>query len=140
MTRVVAFGAFDLMHPGHVFYLEEASRLGDELIVIVARDSSIKKIKGKKPVQEQEQRLHNVLHTTGVNKAILGSRFDPYELIEEIRPDIIALGYDQKVYTNNLEKQLSERGINAEVVRIQSFHPEHYKSSTLRKRLLHSKD
>ena len=140
MITVIAFGAFDLLHPGHIFYLEEASKLGDELIVVIARDKSIKSVKGKMPVQGEKIRLSNVKNIDVVDKALLGSAHDPYELIVDIKPDIIALGYDQNSFTERLEEQLKERNINAEIVRLNSFHPEHYKSSHLRRRLLRSKD
>ena len=119
MVRVLATGTFDLLHPGHLLYLSEARALGDELYVIVARDSMIKH--KQKPVVPEEQRLEMVRALSVVDKAMLGSKIDIFEPLCEIRPDIIALGANQFFKENDLEEQLRVHGIDAKVVRIKSF-------------------
>ena len=119
MVRVLATGTFDILHPGHILYLSEAKALGDELYVIVARDSMIKH--KPKPVIPQEQRLAMVQALHIVDKAMLGSERDMFEPLREIKPDIIALGRNQFFNEKELEGQLRGRGIKAKVVRIQSF-------------------
>jgi len=119
MVRVLATGTFDLLHPGHLLYLSEARALGDELYVIVARDSMIKH--KQKPVVPEEQRLEMVQALRIVDKAILGSKIDIFEHLCEIRPDIIALGSNQFFKEKDLETQLRIHGIEAKVVRIRSF-------------------
>ncbi len=121
MVRVLATGTFDILHPGHLRYLSEARALGDELYVIVARDSMIKH--KPKPIVPEEQRLAVVQALGIVDRAMLGSEHDMYEPLREIRPDIIALGKNQFFNERELEKQLKAHGINAKVVRIQSFDP-----------------
>jgi len=119
MVRVLATGTFDLLHPGHLLYLSEAKALGDELYVIVARDSMIKH--KPKPIIPEGQRLAMVTALRMVDKAMLGSETDMFEPLREIKPDIIALGKNQFFSDKELEKQLKSHGINAKVVRIQSF-------------------
>ncbi|MCZ7400573.1 MAG: FAD synthase [Candidatus Methanoperedens sp.] len=119
MVRVLATGTFDLLHPGHLRYLSEAKALGDELYVIVARDSMIKH--KPKPIIPEGQRLAMVAALRMVDKAMLGSETDMFEPLREIRPDIIALGKNQFFNEKELEAQLKSHGINAKVVRIQPF-------------------
>ena len=119
MVRVLATGTFDILHPGHLLYLSGARSLGDELYVIVARDFMIKH--KPKPVVPEEQRLAMVQALRVVDKAMLGSEKDIFEPLREIRPDIIALGANQFFKEKDLEEQLRVHGIDAKVVRINSF-------------------
>lgn len=128
MPKAVAFGTFDGFHPGHKFYLDEAATRG-ELTVIVARDATVLKVKGRLPQNDEETRLAE-LKAAGYN-AFLGGAGDKYALLSEIRPDVICLGYDQQAFTDALPAALAERGLRAEIVRINAFHPEKYKSSIL---------
>lgn len=116
LTRVLATGTFDLLHPGHVYFLTQARALGDELFVIVARDSNVRH--KQKPIVPEVQRLEMIDALEMVNKALLGSEKDIFEPLKQIRPDIITLGYDQYFDTNNLETEITKRGIFAKVVRI----------------------
>ncbi len=116
MTRVLATGTFDILHPGHIYFLTQARKLGDELFVIVARDSNV--THKPKPIVPEEQRLEMVNALGMVDKALLGSEKDMFEPLKEIKPDIIALGYDQRFDSELLEKELTKRGIPAKVVRI----------------------
>jgi len=119
MVRVLATGTFDILHPGHLLYLSKAKSLGDELYVIVARDSMIKH--KPKPVIPEAQRLAMVKGLSMVDKAQLGSEEDIFEPLCLIKPDIIALGKNQFFDEKKLESELKGHGINAKVVRIQSF-------------------
>ncbi|RJS72159.1 FAD synthase [ANME-2 cluster archaeon] len=117
MTRVLATGTFDILHPGHLFYLSQASALGDELYVIVARASMIKH--KPTPVLPDAHRLEMVRALRVVDHAVLGSERDIFEPLSEIRPDIIALGFDQCFDLHDLKAELVNRGFDAEVVRIE---------------------
>lgn len=117
MVRVLATGTFEILHPGHLLYLEEAKKLGDELYVIVGRDITVRKRK-RTPIIPEEQRLQMVSALKVVDKAMLGSEKDIYEPLYTIKPDIIALGYDQGFDEEELERGLRERGFNIKVIRI----------------------
>jgi FAD synthetase len=119
MVRVLATGTFDLLHPGHLLYLTEARALGDELYVIVARDSMIKH--KPRPIVPEEQRLAMVQALRIVDKAVLGSEKDMFEPLRQIKPDIIALGKNQFFNEKDLEAQLAAGGIKAKVMRVQAF-------------------
>ncbi|MBN2014669.1 MAG: FAD synthase [Candidatus Altiarchaeota archaeon] len=128
MTTVVATGVFTILHPGHVLYLEEARKLGDKLIVIVARDSMVEKKKNQRFVSEK-QRLAVVKALKTVDSAVLGDEEDIFKPIEEIKPDIIALGKDQDFDVEALEKGLRDRGLKAKIVRIEKYWDEGLHSS-----------
>jgi len=121
MVRVLATGTFDILHPGHLLYLSKARSLGDELYVIVARDSMIKH--KPRPIVPENQRLAMVRALRMVDNAMLGSEKDMFEPLRDIKPDIIALGKNQFFDEKELEANLKTHGINAKVVRIQSFEP-----------------
>lgn len=114
--RVVATGTFDILHPGHVYYLEESRKLGNELFVIVARDANVKH--KPHPIIPEDQRLEMVAALKPVDHAILGDRTDMFRPIEEISPDIITIGFNQMFSEMNLEEQLRARNLTPRVVRI----------------------
>ncbi len=116
LTRVLATGTFDILHPGHVYFLTQARALGDELFVIIARDSNV--THKPKPIVPEEQRLEMVNALGTVDKALLGSEIDMFEPLKVINPDIIALGYDQYFEIEPLEKELTKRGFPVKVVRV----------------------
>jgi FAD synthetase len=122
---VLASGTFDLLHLGHVKYLEEAKKAGGKnakLIVIVATDSTVEKRKGRNPVMPEEHRRALVESLKVVDKAILGyEAFDMSKVIDEIRPDVIAVGYDQDKIEEKVRKTVVEKGLDIQVVKIQKF-------------------
>ncbi len=120
MTLVVATGTFSVLHPGHITYLEEARKLGNKLIVIVARDEFVRKRKNSCPIPEQ-QRLAVVKALKPVDEAIMGDTEDIFKPIEELKPDIIALGRDQDFREEELEAELRKRGLEAKVIRVQGY-------------------
>jgi len=90
----MAFGSFDILHEGHKHYLKEAKSHG-YLIVIVARDENILKFKGKSPKHHEQFRLEKIKELEFVDETLIGHKDDILEVLEEYRPDIICLGYDQ---------------------------------------------
>ena len=130
--RILVFGTFDLLHPGHISLFEQARELHDgaELHAIVARDATVHVVKGLAPVDDENERVKNV--ASFVDRAHLGYFGDKYALIEQIRPDIIALGYDQKHFVSSLRGALASRGLEPRIVRLKPYMPEIYKSSLLR--------
>jgi len=129
--RVLTFGSFDLIHQGHHHFLKNAKELGDELIVALSRDEHIRKYKGSFMYGEQE-RIRQLMKIDCVDKVMLDFK-DKFEILDNVRPYVIALGYDQgDCFKNKLEIEVSERGLNTEIVRLDSFMPEKYKSSLLK--------
>lgn len=119
MIRVVATGTFDILHPGHLWYLEQSAVLGDELVVIVARDVNVRH--KPRPVIPEEQRRTMVGALRPVTRAVLGDSSDMFRPIREIKPDIITLGCNQHFDVRQLEQALRDRGIDARVVRISEY-------------------
>lgn len=122
---VLASGTFDLLHLGHVRFLEEAKKAGGknaELVVIVARDSTVKARKGKKPIMPEDQRRALVESLKVVDEAILGwEEFSIDKVIERIKPDIIAVGHDQYGIEIEVLKAIQKRKADIEVARIGRF-------------------
>ena len=131
MSLVMAFGCFDILHPGHIAYLEEAKKLGDSLIVVIARDHAIRTGKNREPVFEEQSRRHLVGSLKFVDKAVLGDKKDYYKLILKLKPDIIALGYDQRPGVRELGEKLGKLGIKAKIIRIKKSHQRHHFKSSL---------
>jgi FAD synthetase len=117
MVRVMATGVFDLLHPGHLHFLESAKKLGDELVVVVATDAMVRRRKHE-PVTPQEMRRKMVAALKPVDRAIVGHEDDIYKTVEDVRPDIIALGYDQNFREDEILKQLAKRGLTVKIVRL----------------------
>jgi FAD synthetase len=132
MKKVMAFGSFDVLHKGHEAYLKEAKSYGDYLVVIVAKDENILRFKGRKPKHDEEYRLKQVKRLDLVDEAVLGYKNDVFEVLEEYKPDVICLGYDQKIDEGKLNLELEKRNLKAEIVRAKPFKPEIYKSSKLK--------
>jgi FAD synthetase len=116
MVRVLATGTFDILHPGHILYLRKAKELGDELYVIVSRDSMVKH--KSKPILPELQRLQVVEALEMVDHAELGSERDIFEPLTTIKPDIVALGFDQHFDENKLQEDLEKRHIRSKVIRL----------------------
>ena len=133
MKTVMCAGTFDIIHPGHLYYLSEAKKYGDRIVVVVARDDTSKSVKGKKPLHNEKQRLEAVRMLEIVDEAVLGRLGNIFDIIGEIKPNVICLGYDQKVQKQELEDELKKRGIKADVIRIGSYMENVYKSSKMRK-------
>ena len=117
--RVVATGTFDVLHPGHIYYLSESKKLGNELWVIVARDANVKH--KPHPIIPEDQRLCMVAALQPVDHAILGDRTDMFRPIEEIQPDVITIGFNQFFDEAKLQKQLKERGLTPKIIRIGKY-------------------
>jgi len=122
---VLASGVFDLLHLGHVRFLEEAKKSGGEtakLIVIIARDSTVEKTKGRKPIMSEDQRCALVESLKVVDEALLGyEQFEIGDVIEKIRPDVIALGYDQVEMEEEIKRYIDAHNLPVTVSRIGKF-------------------
>jgi FAD synthetase len=142
---VLASGVFDLLHLGHVKFLEEAKKIGGkdaELLVIIARDSTVEETKGRKPIMSENQRLALVESLKVVDEAVLGfEKFDIGDVIERIKPDVIALGYDQVDMEQRVRKYVNDHKINVKVVRIGKFEEDAIDSSSkIRQKIIENFD
>ncbi|MFG1446238.1 MAG: adenylyltransferase/cytidyltransferase family protein [Thermoplasmatales archaeon] len=120
MIRVLATGVFDILHPGHVHFLTEAKKLGDELVVVVARDSVAQRMK-RLPFIPENIRVTMVGALKPVDRAILGVEGNIYDILTVVRPNIVALGYDQEFDANEIVKEGKKRGIELKVARISKY-------------------
>ena len=127
--RVLAGGVFNILHPGHVFFLEEAKKHGDELIVVIASDKTVLEKKGFLLFSAEERKLM-VEALEVVDRAVIGSDSDFMKIVEIEKPDVIALGSDQKFSEEELSAQLKERGSNATVIRVKKY-LEHYSTGRI---------
>lgn len=134
MTTVLAFGTFDVLHPGHLSYLKQAKRMGERLIVVLSRDETVATLKGRKPVFSEKERKEIIESLKIVGHAVLGLRGDDhYKIIELLKPDVVCLGYDHAFSVKELASELRVRGLKGvRVVRARPHKPERYKSHILK--------
>lgn len=117
VRRVLVGGTFDIIHPGHIYYLCEASKFG-LVYAVVARDSTVRRVKGREPVNDELSRLEVINSLKYVYRAFLGSEEDMLKSVELVKPDIILLGPDQPIDEGVLAKNALSRGFNVEVLRL----------------------
>lgn len=131
---VLASGVFDLLHLGHVKFLEEAKKSGGEnaeLIVIIARDRTVQKTKNRKPIMPENQRRMLVESLKVVDEAVLGfEHFEISDVIDRIKPDVIALGYDQSAMEKQVCDYINNKGLRIKVVQVDKFEEEELNSSS----------
>ncbi len=125
MKKIMIFGTFDRVHPGHEFVLNNAQKQG-AVTAIVARDENVLKIKGRLPVLSEEKRLQDLKARFPSATFLLGDPKDFLAPIRRLQPDLILLGYDQ-----NLPPGVKEDDLGCKIERLAPFHPERYKSSLL---------
>ncbi len=156
-VRIMVFGTFDLIHPGHKHFFAQARALVESarpgktgagskeaarsknnsrafLIVSLARDKNVLRIKGKAATSKEQKRLARVKALKEVDKAVLGAIGDHIPHIVKERPDVIALGYDQSAYVGGLRSALAKAGLKVKIVRMKPHLPNRYKTSLLKKR------
>jgi len=123
MVRVMAVGVFDLLHAGHLHYLEQAKALGNHLTVVVAHDDTVRKRKHE-PVTGQDLRRRMVEGLKPVDEAIIGNSPDVpiFDILPTVNPDVIALGYDQEHAEERIRTSLEERGLgHIKVIRVEGL-------------------
>lgn len=137
-TKIMVFGTFDILHKGHLNFFKQARSLAKNpyLIVSVARDLNVKKIKGQKPTLNQRQRLIKVKKCGLAEKCVLGGLKSYLPHIIKEHPGIIALGYDQTAYVDNLKRDLAKAGLKPKIRRLKAYKPNVHKSSLLKQKVL----
>ena len=128
-SRVLCCGTFDYLHPGHESFLKQASALGNELYVVIARDSNVVKLKGRRPDHNELMRKKKVENLSIAQKVVLGNEgLNLLQIVHELNPDVIALGYDQHCPENLITSFPAVR-----IKKLDSFQPKKFKSSVIRK-------
>ncbi len=130
---VLAGGVFDIIHPGHIHTLNAAKALGDVLVVAIATDKTAQKMKKMSPLHDQELRCELVSSLSMVDEAIIGHEEDIFETVKEVKPDIIALGYDQIHQEKYISDGCKRISLDVKIVRLQSPIPK-LSSSEIEKR------
>ncbi len=123
--RVLVFGTFDHLHPGHMFFLRYAQSKGD-LTIVVARDETVQRIKGRPPRQVQDERMEAIKKAFPTATVLLGHVTDYLARLREVQPDLIVFGYDQR-----LPPGVTETDFPCRTERAEAFEPDKYKSSLL---------
>jgi FAD synthetase len=119
MKTVVATGVFEVLHPGHILYLNEASKLGDQLIVVVACDETARRRK-RHPIVPENQRAEVVASLKPVDGVIIGDSEDIFKTIVDVNPDVLALGFDQEFDEKELSEAFRALGLKTKVVRVRA--------------------
>jgi len=132
---VMAFGTFDIFHDGHEHFLKQAKKFGDYLIIVVARDKTVRQIKGETPLNNESHRMETLRKSGLADKVIAGDLTDKYKAIRKYRPEVIVLGYDQMVFTQKLHKILIDIKLDARIERLDAFFPQVFKSSLLKQKM-----
>ena len=127
------FGTFDIIHGGHIHMFKEARKYGDKLIAVVARDVNVEHLKKNGSIHNEKERLDFLKHIDLIDVAILGNKADVYRVIKIHRPDVIALGYDQRIYVNKLEAVITKFGLDTKIVRLSPYRENKFKTSKIRR-------
>ncbi len=125
------FGAFDIIHPGHLNLLQQAANLG-KVTVVVARDTTIGKVKNRPPFYLEQQRVDELKKIKLIDQVILGDSTNPYKVLVDLKPDIILLGYDQKIFTEQLPGELKKINLQPTIIRAKPWLADFFKSSKIR--------
>lgn len=145
MKHVLVFGTFDILHPGHLYFLREAKKHGDHLTVVVTPASVVKKLKGKAPMFGEMHRVTAVKLMSFVHRVMLGDRtLDNFAVLKKYKPDVICFGYDQKNLAQHVKayyKKLSKKKLLPDqrggptFIHVKPYNPKQYKSGRLKKLL-----
>jgi len=132
--RIMVFGTFDILHKGHEDFFRQAKNIGGHLIVVVAREKTIREVKKISPINNEYMRVEVIRASGFADSVILGGINDKYLVIKEHRPKVICLGYDQKYFIKGLKTKLKEFGLeDTKIVKLKPFQPDIFKTSKIRK-------
>jgi len=135
MKTVLTFWTFDIVHPGHVYFLQQAKAHGDKLVTIIARDQNVAKFKGKAPLHHEKKRMQDIKDLNIADLVELGHKSDYFLVIKKHKPDVVVLWYDQTYLVEELSKFLYNHGHKTEVITIKAFKPKEHKSSIIKKKM-----
>lgn len=128
----MTFGTFDHLHLGHIYYLREARKYGNYLITVVARDKTTNTLKWKPAREDEQVRLQKLINVHVADEVLLGSETDYYAILWEKKPDVLCFGYDQRSFNGeSLTRYLTEHNLSPQIITLDAFEPEKWKSSKL---------
>jgi FAD synthetase len=126
MTKVIIFGSFDPLHEGHKDLFRQAKKLGDYLVVVAASDENIRREKMREPRVDEVARISEIEKISEVDEVILGDKDDNYTILDRVKPDKVAIGYDQRI-PEGLKNKVKEY----KIVTLKPYKPEIFKSSKI---------
>lgn len=135
MRKVMIFGTFDIVHAGHIEFFKQVKRLGKNLVVVVGRDTTVKRIKGHSPFNNERARVEFLKHIDYIDTVMLGDAKDVYTAVAKVKPDVIALGYDQKDFVDGLNEYLKKTKKHIRVVRLKPYKSGRYKTGKIKRYL-----
>ena|SRR5258708_3807074 len=135
-VKIMVFGTFDGLHPGHLNFFKQARNLSKKndsfLVISIARDKNVFRIKGQYPLMDEKKRLYMIKKSRVANRTVLAGLRSHIPHIKKENPDIIALGYDQRAYVKGLKKGLANEGIFVKIKRLRPYKQKIYKNRLLR--------
>lgn len=133
MKTVLVFGVFDKMHAGHIDFLKQARRHGGALVIVVARDAIVEKMKGKYPRWNETVRMEKVQHIDPAYRVVSGDeKLGLYSAVKKYKPNCICLGYDQNELKQDLEQKMQAGALpRIPLIQLKPHGPELYKSSLM---------
>lgn len=133
---ILIFGTFDFLHIGHIHFMKKSKALGDTLVVCIARDDTVEEIKGKRPIHDEEERKALVGELHMADEVVLGDQtLGSYGIVRRVQPDIIAVGYDQTAFEEDLQAYIKKNTMDILVKRIGAYQPKEKKSSKIKQAL-----
>ncbi len=133
--RVVVFGVFDVLHPGHAAFLRRARALGDELVVVVTRDARVRREKGRLPVFGERERRSLVAAFKWTDRAVLGESAGRWTMLSRLKPAVIALGHDQSIARPEVMRQIAALRVRPRIVTLPRMGKKHHASSLIKARI-----
>ena len=131
----MVFGTFDIIHMGHIHMFEQAKEYAPHLTVVVAQNENTQKIKKIQPLHSEEERTAFLKYISIVDEVLLGNKHNPYKIISETKPNIIALGYDQKMFVDKLTDAITDMGLEIQIVRLSEYNPGKFKTDKIKQYL-----
>ena len=129
---VMVFGTFGILHQGHKYFLQQAKKYGNYLIVVISRDATVKQVKGKSPDNNEKQRQQAIIKSNLADKVVFGNLKNKYAIIKKFKPDVICLGYDQRYFLSQLEDEIKKLKLNTKIIRLKSYKAHIYKTSIIK--------
>ena len=131
MQKVLIFGTYDIIHPGHLNFFNQARKHG-KLTIIISRDKTVKAVKGRFPLNNETKRLANLKSINITENILLGNITNKYAIIKKLKPDVICIGYDQTSFTDKLKQKIKEFNLTTKIIRLKPYKEKEYKSSKLK--------